>query len=123
MKLLIDMNLSPRLLDILKDAGYEVAHWSNVGDPRASDAKILEWALDNEYIVITHDLDFGNILAATNANYPSVLQVRTQNVSPEYIKNPIFSALRQYGKRLEAGALISIDEESSRVRMLPLRRQ
>lgn len=50
------MNLSPRLVEILREAGYDAVHWSIVGDARADDTEILEWARDHGCIVITHDL-------------------------------------------------------------------
>jgi predicted nuclease of predicted toxin-antitoxin system len=66
-KILIDMNLSPDWVNVF--VKYEIAavHWSSVGDPRSSDRFIMEWASTNGYIVFTHDLDFGAILAATQA--------------------------------------------------------
>lgn len=122
MKLLVDMNLSPRLVDLLSDAELEAIHWSTIGDPRASDLKIMEWARTEGYVIVTHDLDFGAILAATNAQYPSVLQVRTQNVVPEHIGPILMAALQQYRSQLEAGALVTVDEGNSRGRVLPLRK-
>ena len=41
MKLLIDMNLSPRWTTLLRKAGYEAEHWSSVGAHDASDADIM----------------------------------------------------------------------------------
>ena len=120
MKLLIDMNLSPLLTDILSKEGYESVHWFSVGDPRAADSEIMDYARANSYIVLTHDLDFGDILAATQARFPSVIQIRTQNVSPDYISNILINALQRFNTQLEKGALISIDEASSRVRILPI---
>lgn len=76
MKLLIDMNLSPAWVDVFERQGWQAFHWSAVGEPGALDRVILSWARENEYVVFTHDLDFGAILAATNADAPSVIQVR-----------------------------------------------
>ena len=82
MKILVDMNLSPQLCPFLAAERWTVVHWSSIGDPRAPDSVLLTWAKDNGYVVVTHDLDFGAILAATRATGPSVLQVRTQDVLP-----------------------------------------
>ncbi|HEX7505517.1 MAG TPA: DUF5615 family PIN-like protein, partial [Polyangia bacterium] len=35
----------------------ESVHWSEVGDPRASDLAIMTWAYDNGFVIFTHDLD------------------------------------------------------------------
>lgn len=77
MKLLVDMNLSPAWLPVLQAAGHEVQHWSTKGNPRALDREIMAWARQNGYVVFTHDLDFGALLAVTGAEGPSVIQVRT----------------------------------------------
>ena len=45
----------------------------------------MEYARNHDYIVFTHDLDFGTILAATNTDTPSVIQVRTKDTLPEVI--------------------------------------
>jgi predicted nuclease of predicted toxin-antitoxin system len=78
MKIVIDMNLTPLWVDVLTKHGWQAVHWSSIGAPRAKDSEIMNWALTNGHIVFTHDLDFGAILAATQANAPSVIQVRTQ---------------------------------------------
>lgn len=115
------MNLSPILVTLLSSAGWETLHWASVGNPRATDQTILNWAQKNGYSIITNDLDFSAILAATNEQCPSVIQVRTQDVSPIHIMPILLSVLRQYRTFIENGALISVDEVRSRVRVLPLR--
>lgn len=42
MKILLDMNLSPDWVPLLKAAGYESVHWSTVGNPRECDRVIME---------------------------------------------------------------------------------
>ena len=120
MKILIDMNLSPVWESVLKDAGWEAVHWSRIGEPSASDKEIMAWAKTNGHVVFTHDLDFGAILAATKAECPSVIQVRTQDVNPRHMCDIIVSALGRFQEHLKRGALISIDEKKSRVRILPV---
>ena len=122
MKLLIDMNLSPDWVKVFEKYNIEAVHWSNIGDPRAGDTVIMEWARTNEYIVFTHDLDFGSMLAVTGAETPSVIQVRTQDVLPASIETLIISALRQFESELEQGALVTVDQAQFRVRILPIRR-
>ena len=82
----------------------------------------MDWARANDYVVFTHDLDFGAILAVTHAEGPSVLQVRAQNVLPEHLGEVVIAALRQFAQQLEAGALITVDEGTSRARILPISR-
>ena len=121
MKLLIDMNLSPRLAEMLRQKGHTCKHWSEVGNPKAKDAVIMDWAREQSYIVVTHDLDFGAILAATGFDSPSVLQIRRLDVLPENLLPVIVTALNKYENELKMGALIVIDEHQFRIRMLPLK--
>lgn len=122
MKIVIDMNLTPMWVDVLTKQGWQAVHWSTVGDPRAKDQEIMNWALANDYVVFTHDLDFGAILAATQAVAPSVIQVRTQDVMPAHLEPVVVAALQQYEAELQAGALLIVHEGRLRVRILPLNR-
>ena len=47
MKILIDMNLSPDWVEVFANHNIQAKHWSTVGDPRATDKVIMQWALDN----------------------------------------------------------------------------
>ena len=120
MKLLIDMNLSPRWITVLKESGFEALHWSTVGQSNAHDSEIMAWAAANGYIVVTHDLDFSAILAVTQGVTPSVVQIRAEDVSPSVIGTIVVGALHQMESELEAGALLSIDDKTMRLRILPL---
>jgi predicted nuclease of predicted toxin-antitoxin system len=73
MKIVIDMNISPDLVSILKDNGFEAIHWLTIGATNAPDREIIAWAKNNNYVILTHDLDFGTILAVSQASAPSVI--------------------------------------------------
>lgn len=120
MKLLIDMNLSPRWVSVLGDAGIESVHWSALGAHDATDSQIMAYARANDYVVRTHDLDFSAILAATHGEKPSVVQIRAGDVSPEVIGKQVVAALRQMASDLEDGALLTVDPSRTRLRVLPL---
>lgn len=122
MRIVVDMNLTPQWVAIFAQHGWDAIHWSQIGAPNAPDHLIMQWARDNGHLVFTHDLDFGTMLAATQASGPSVIQVRTQDVTPQHLEPIIVAALRQYEETLAAGALIVVDEAKLRVRILPLRR-
>ena len=123
MKILIDMNLSPEWVTTFAQHGITAVHWSTVGDPRAEDSVLMDWARANDYVVFTHDLDFGAMLALTRAESPSVIQIRTQDVTPAHLESAVIDILLKVESLLEVKALIVIDEGRSRVRILPLRRK
>ena len=120
MKLLVDMNLSPRWAGLLVDADIEATHWSTLGAKSAPDSEIMAYAKANDYVVLTHDLDFSAILAATHGEKPSVVQIRAEDVSPDVIGKQVIAALRQMESDLEGGALLTVDPNRTRLRLLPL---
>ncbi len=123
MKILLDMNLSPAWVQFLSDKGFEAVHWSQIGDPKAKDPVIMQWARANDHIVFTHDLGFSALLAAGGQDSPSVMQVRSQDVMPEAIGADVIEVLRQHEDQLRTGAIITIDEMVSRLRILPIQRK
>jgi predicted nuclease of predicted toxin-antitoxin system len=120
MNILVDMNLSPQWCQTLRQGGHTAVHCSEIDSATATDQEIVDWAKREGYVVFTHDLDFGAILACTRATSPSVIQMRCQNVLPFDMGNVILTALRKYEAELNEGALIVIDETKYRVRILPL---
>ena len=120
MRLLLDMNLSPRWVELLSKAGFDVVHWSTIGPINASDEQIMSFASTQGYVVVTHDLDYGAILAATQGTTPSVVQVRSEHLGPEVIGRSVIDALHETTTELETGALVTIDVARTRVRILPL---
>jgi predicted nuclease of predicted toxin-antitoxin system len=120
MRLLLDMNLSPTLCSRFSAGGHEVVHWSSVGELCAPDTAILSYASDHDMIVVTHDLDFGALLAAGHATGPSVIQFRTQDVLSATFVEEILKTLTRFEQELRDGALVVIDERRSRVRILPI---
>lgn len=79
----------------------------------------MRWAHENGYVVFTHDLDFGALLAATRAQGPSVIQVRTHDVMPDTLGPRVIQILQAYKGVLEQGALVTVDEVRARIRVLP----
>ena len=121
MKILIDMNLSPRWVGVLAEAGIEAFHWVGVGRIDAPDVEIMNYANTHGFVVLTHDLDFGAILAATNRGKPSVVQIRAEDVNIDVIGKKVVMALQQMEFELEEGALVTVDPTRTRLRILPLR--
>ncbi len=117
------MNLSPSWVEALAAMGFQAVHWSQVGDPRASDRTLLEYARAGGYVVFTNDLDFGTILAASTESSPSVIQVRATDLTPARLGPLVETALRQHAEWLGAGALITIEAARFRARVLPLKKR
>lgn len=123
MNLLLDMNLSPVVARLLSSHGHDVVHWSEVGDYRATDVTILAWASEQGRVLVTHDLDFGAVLADTEASGPSVIQIRVQDLLAPETTETIASAIDVASPAIQRGAIVTIHEDRSRIRILPLRRR
>lgn len=120
MKLIVDMNLSPSWVEYLRNHGIDADHWSALGNVKAPDREIMNYARERAFVVFTHDLDFGNILAVTHALGPSVIQIRTQDPVPEAAGILLIAAITEHGALLQRGALLTVEPHKSRVRVLPI---
>lgn len=107
------MNLSPRCVGLFGNAGIEAAHWSALGAHNAPDSEIMAYARLHDYVVLT-------ILTATRGGKPSVVQIRAEDVSPDVLGTRVVAALRQMASELEEDALLTIDANRARIRLLPL---
>ena len=122
MKLLLDMNLTPAWCVSFRVHGHEFIHWSTSGDPKATDRAIMEFASAGGYVVITYDLDFGALLAATNALSPSVVLIRAGDVTAATVESLVLAALEACADELQRGAIVTVEEAGRRVRALPFAR-
>ncbi len=118
--IVVDMNLSPDWIPVLAAAGHNAVHWSAVGDPRALDPELVQWARDNSHIILTHDLDFGTILAQTHASRPSVVIIRADDPNSATVQNRVLHTIQQHATEFSTGALVIVDVQRSRVRLLPI---
>jgi predicted nuclease of predicted toxin-antitoxin system len=115
------MNLAPSWVPFFANHKIEATHWSAIGDPRARDVEIMEWARAHECVVFTHDLDYSSVLANAALTGPSLVQVRTQDVLPDAIGARVVGILRSQAEALAKGAIVTIDDVNERVRVLPIR--
>lgn len=120
MKILIDVSLSPQWRSALEAAGHEVVYWLDVGDQFAPDHEIMQWAAANGYVVFTHDLDFGAILAAIKSAGPSVIQVRADEILPDALEGVVAAAIDDFAEELRSGAIVVVEPHRARVRILPI---
>ena len=120
MKLLVDVNLSPLWIPFFALHGFEAVHWSSVGNLSAPDTQILNHAAAEGFVIFTHDLDFGTLLAQLKSDRPSVLQIRGQDVMPAQIGEMVLRALEGCRGYLESGALVTVEESRHRMRILPI---
>ena len=121
MRFLADMGISPRTVAFLRGKGFDAVHLSELGLHRMTDREILVKAYEEGFILLTHDLDFGDLLAASGARLPSVMVFRLRNMRPNQVNLYLDQIIARYGNELEAGAFLSVTEGRVRIRLLPLK--
>jgi predicted nuclease of predicted toxin-antitoxin system len=118
---LLDANLSPKIVTALIDAGHEVVHVVDLDLLTASDPDILDRAAADSCIVVTADTDFPELLAKRKASAPSVVLLRgVADLRPDDHAALLVANLPAVSEDLEIGAIASIDPTRVRVRRLPI---
>lgn len=122
MKLLLDANLSPRLVALLRDAGYDAIHVVDLGLLSASDEQIFERAAADQWTIVTADTDFSMLLALRAAASPSVVLLRgvAELTWPAHAAL-LVANLAAVAADLDRGAIVSLSPTRMAVRILPLR--
>ena len=122
MRLLLDQNLSPLLVDLLVEAGHDVVHVQSLGMHAADDSEILQVAVDESRVIVSADTDFGDLLALSNAAGPSVLLLRRQDRRrAAELAALILANLDEVSEDLKIGAIVVLGQQRIRVRRLPIR--
>lgn len=85
MKLLLDQNISRKLLEELEDLFPGSSHVYLLDLYKTSDEEIWKYARDNGFTIVTQDSDF-NERSLVYGYPPKVVWLRTGNISTQNIK-------------------------------------
>jgi predicted nuclease of predicted toxin-antitoxin system len=120
MKFLLDVGISPRLGKLLMTNGHTYRYIPEHYSKKSSDETIMEIAIENEEVIITHDLDFGALLAFSKNARPSTILFRIHHIVPELFYNLIVNNWKTIEEPLKKGALVIIENNNIRIRRLPI---
>lgn len=120
MKFLLDVHLGNTLAGFLREAGHQCRLVAEIGDPRMEDVDILELARQNNEVILTHDLDFGTLLAFNNASSPSVVIFRIEKINSKIFAELLIQNWADIEQPLQDGAIAIIEPTSIRIRSLPI---
>jgi len=120
MKFLLDMGISHKCADFLRSQDHDAVHLRDEDLQRMRDEDIITKAREEERIILTHDLDFGRIMALSKTKLPSVITFRLQDMRAVNVNHYLSIVIKDFADDLEAGALISANEQAIRVRILPI---
>ena len=121
MNFLLDMGLAQRTALFLRAQGHDAIHLREQGLRRLADEQIIQKALAEDRIILTHDLDFGRIVALSRGQYPSVITFRLADMRAPTVNQYLQEVLDRFSAALRIGALISVTEQAIRIRQLPIK--
>lgn len=120
MKFLADAGISPRTVEFLRSSGHDAVHVRERGMQRSPDSEILALSRREGRVLLTFDLDFGDLLALGALENPSVLIFRMADETASAVNARIETVLGERTAELESGTLILVEETRYRVRTLPI---
>ena len=119
-RFLLDMGLAQSTGEFLRSLGHDAVHLRDEGLQRLPDERIVIKAQDEGRAIITHDLDFGRIVALSGETVPSIVTLRLTDMTPTRVNVALKPVLDDAGQSLEAGALVTVTDGGIRVRALPI---
>ena len=122
MRFLADAGISPKTIGFLFEIGHEAIHVSTIGMQTAEDRALVERAVVDGAVILTFDLDFGDILALGVLDRPSVVIFRLSDERPDSVNRRLAAVLEERLADLDAGALILVEDSRYRMRKLPISR-
>lgn len=122
MRFLADAGVSPRTVEFLGGLGHDAVHVRTLGLQRSPDIELVDRARADSRVVLTFDLDFGEILALGVLDKPSVILFRLADERAESVNRHLATVLSERRAELESGALILVEDARYRLRRLPIGR-
>lgn len=120
MRFLLNMNIPRALARALAEHGHSARHAGDIGMAGAADLTIVEEAARSGENIITHDLDYGPLLALSGRAAPSVIILRLRDCRPDNLADQLARALPQVEASLARGAIVVVEDGALRVRDLPV---
>lgn len=119
MRFLADMGVDIRVVDWLRNNGHDAKHLREEGLHRMPNGEIFTKAIQENRIIVTFDLDFGEIVALSKGKKASVILFRLHNTRTSHLLRRLSAVLKDTANALEEGAVVVVEESRHRVRYLP----
>jgi predicted nuclease of predicted toxin-antitoxin system len=120
LRFLADMGVSWRVVEWLRSQGYDAKHLRDEGLARLEDAAIFAKAREKSRIVLSFDLDFGEIAAFTESRAGNIVVFRLRNARTSFVIERLSSVLNESSEALTQGAVVAIEDSRHRIRRLPI---
>jgi len=122
MNFLVNLCLSSKVATYLNSRGHTATRVDQLNMSQAKDREIFAYAIKHNMILLTADLDFGQILAYSRFNKSSVIVFRLKHPTPENVNKRLSNVISKFTKELKDGCIISVEDARIRVRTLPFSR-
>jgi predicted nuclease of predicted toxin-antitoxin system len=120
LRFILDMGIAQSIALWLKSQGHDAIHLNDENLYKLPDISILEKAINEKRIIITTDMDFGQLLAFNKTQQASVIQFRTSVFTPGNIREKLVSLLENFSDQLDGDFIITIEDNRTRFRKLPI---
>jgi len=114
------MCVDVRIVKWLLQNGHDATHLRDQGLQKMPNGEIFEKAIREDRIVITFDLDFGEIAALTASRPTSVILFRLKNTRTLHVIERLSSVIERFEDALKRGSIIAVEETRCRVRHYPM---
>jgi predicted nuclease of predicted toxin-antitoxin system len=122
MRFLADMGIDIRVVQWLRQNGHDAKHLRDEGLHRIPNGEIFVKAISENRVIVTFDLDFGEIVALSLGQKASVILFRLHNTRTSHLIKRLATVLADTAEALEQGAVVVVEESRYRIRYLPLGR-
>lgn len=120
MRFLADMGVDIRIVQWLRQQAHDATHLRDEGLHRSPNGDIFVKAVAEERVVLTFDLDFGEIAALTRGRKASIVLFRLHNTRTPHVIARLTAVLADCADALQRGAIVVVEESRHRVRCLPI---
>ena len=120
MRLLADIHISPRTVRFLNRLGHEAVRVDDLLPATAPDPEIIAAALSEGRVVLTQDLGFSRIVVQSELSAPSIITLRLSDSRVDVVNRRLSQVLPAVEVDVEAGVLVTVDDNRVRVRRIPL---
>lgn len=119
MRFLADMGISQGVTNWLREQGHQVVHLRDEGLQRLGDRDVFLKAASERRVLLTCDLDFGEIVALSGGSTVSVVLLRLRNMRTTFVVSRLGRVIPATASALEQGAIVVVEDARYRIRRLP----
>lgn len=108
-----------RVVSWLNAQGHDATHLRDEGLQRLHNGGIFEKAITESRVVVTFDLDFGEIVALSRGRKTGVMLFRVRNTRVSFVIQRLADVISECADALTRGAIVIVEEARHRIREFP----